>query len=519
MLEGDAMLSDERMLDKKGSGTIDQECRRLQLGLEGERQLVIAANRGPVTFSFDEGGQLVSTRRGGGLVTALTGLAQYVDATWIGSATSEADLMWGEGDIHVINGRDIHVRFVSPEPDEYDGYYNVISNPLLWFLQHNMYNIALAPTFDSSVWKAWEQGYLAVNSRFAKAIAEQVASSEKHSLIMLQDYQLYMVPHYLRTLLRGERRKYTITHFVHIPWPGTEDWGFLPPAMRRPILESLCGVDLLGFQTKEDGLNFLRSCESHLPRASTNYTRGRVWYKNHPTYVRDFPISIDVGALRQMATSEGVDKYREEFIEIARDCRLIVRVDRTEPSKNIVRGFQAFDEMLELHPEHQEKVKFLAILAPSRLEVDEYKNYLDETMAAAGRVNAKYGTGEWEPVRVIVGENYPRAIAAMKMYDVLLVNSIADGMNLVAKEGPVVNEKSGVVILSERTGARQQLAPGAMVISPCDVYATAEAMHQALMMSMAERKDRAIRLRWIIEKEDITDWLCRQLVTLQELNL
>jgi trehalose 6-phosphate synthase len=175
--------------------------------------------------------------------------------------------------------------------------------------------------------------------------------------------------------------------------------------------------------------------------------------------------------------------------------------------------------MLELHPEHCGKVQFLALLVPSRLEVPEYKSYLDDLMATAGRVNATYGNSQWEPVRVVVGDNYPRAVAAMQLYDVLIVNAIADGMNLVAKEGPIVNERDGVLILSERAGARQQLEPGSLVISPCDVYATAQAMHQALVMSAEERRKRADRLQWIVEQEDITDWLCSQLETVIELDL
>ena len=147
---------------------------------------------------------------------------------------------------------------------------------------------------------------------------------------------------------------------------------------------------------------------------------------------------------------------------------------------------------------------------PSRLEVDEYQRYLDELMAAAGRINARYGDSQWEPVRLLVGEDYPRAVAALQSYDVLLVNSIADGMNLVAKEGPIVNQREGVLVLSERTGARQQLEPGAIVIAPCDVYATAEALHQALTMPAPRREEFAARLRWVIEREDLQAWLHQQ---------
>ena len=192
-------------------------------------------------------------------------------------------------------------------------------------------------------------------------------------------------------------------------------------------------------------------------------------------------------------------------------------MDRTEPSKNIVRGFQAFAEMLDLHPEHRGKVKFVALLVPSRLDVEEYRNYHNDMMAAAGWVNSRYGTSDWEPVRVILGENYPRAVAALQLYDVLLVNSIADGMNLVAKEGPVVNEKDGVLVLSETTGASQQLETGALMISPCDVYGTAEALHQALTMPANERQVRAARLRKLVEENDINAWFCNQIAEIQRM--
>jgi trehalose 6-phosphate synthase len=335
---------------------------------------------------------------------------------------------------------------------------------------------------------------------------------------MLQDYHLYLAPQFIRYKFRP-KRKYTLAHFVHIPWPGSEDWGFLPTKMRQAILEGLCAVDLLGFQTREDSLNFIRTCESHLPRCRVNYRQGKVWFRNHATHVRDFPISIDVGGLKQFSETEEVASYQEQLLHSHGDWQILLRIDRIEPSKNIVRGFQAFDELLELHPEHRGKVKFLALLVPSRLELSEYGNYLDEVMGIVGRVNAKYGGSNWEPIRVWVEENYPRAVAALQIYDVLLVNSIADGMNLVAKEGPIVNRRDGVLVLSERTGAYQQLEPGVLVISPLDVHGTAEAMHQALTMPAEERHAKAERLRSLIEGHDVVDWLNQQLGTIIKLNL
>lgn len=492
-------------------------CDELQTEILSNRSLIIAANRAPVTFEVTENGEMQAHRGEGGLVTALLGLCQYTDATWIACAQSEADTTWSEGEVPLQNGQgSLRVQFLSPQKAAYDGYYNEISNPLLWFLQHSMWDVPRAPVIRRATWEAWEHGYVTVNRLFADAIAKQVLSVPGPALVMLQDYHLYLTARFLRLKL-SVRKCPVVSHFIHIPWPGPEYWRILPPPMRYAILDGLCAVDVLGCQTRDDGLNFLRTCEMYLPRSHINYKRGRIWYRNHATHVYDFPISINVEDLRRTVESEDVQNYQEEFQAFLGDRRLIVRVDRIEPSKNIIRGFQAFEEMLELYPEYCGKVTFLALLAPSRMGVDEYQGYLDEIMAAAGRVNAVYGSSEWEPVRVLIGENYPRAIAALQLYDVLLVNSIVDGMNLVAKEGPIVNQRDGVLILSEGTGARQQLAPGALVISPCDVYATARALHQALIMQAEERHERIERLRWIIERDHIGIWLCQQLKAIADL--
>jgi trehalose 6-phosphate synthase len=501
-------------------------CEEIQARFFADRALIIAANRAPVTFQQAEDGSLDVQRGGGGLVTALTGLCRHTDATWIACARTEADVAWGRGKVGLSDDDQIQIHFLAPDEDAYDGYYNVIANPLLWFLQHSMWDVPRAPIIDRATWVAWEDGYRVVNCLFADAIAQQVVSAGRPTLILLQDYHLYLVARHLRASLRrrakampGPTPPTTTLHFVHIPWPGPEYWRILPPPMRKAILHSLCSVDILGFQTRDDSLDFLRTCQTHLPRSSVKYKKGQVRYKKHTTLVRDFPISIDTEAIRRLAKTEEVTEQRAELEASMGTCQVILRIDRIEPSKNIVRGFLAFEEMLELYPEHRGQVKFLALLVPSRLDVGEYQDYLDELMAAAGRVNANYGDSEWEPVRVLVGDSYPRAVAAMQLYDVLLVNAIVDGMNLVAKEGPLVNCRDGVLILSERAGARQQLEPSALVVSPCDVYATAEALHQALVMPTRERRDRAEQLRESVEREDITDWLCRQLRTADELPL
>jgi trehalose 6-phosphate synthase len=483
------------------------------------RTLTIASNRGPVTLRQDESGNLEYQRGSGGLVTALAGVIQNAEARWIACARTIEDKVWRRGLVSLgESGEKVWMQFLTPLDAAYEGYYRVISNPLLWFLQHSMWNIFQEPTIDRSVWQHWENGYVAVNMLFAEAIAHEISTAPHPALVMLQDYHLYLAPHLIRYKFHPEV-KYTLAHFVHIPWPGAEDWGFLPIKMRRTILEGLCAVDLLGFQTREDGLNFIRTCESHLPEARVDYKRGKLWFQNHATHIRDFPISIDVNGLKKFAETTDVASYRDQLLQLHGDWQIILRIDRIEPSKNIVRGFQAFAELLELHPEHRGQVKFVTLLVPSRLGVSEYGSYLDEVMGIAGRINAKYGGNGWEPIRILVEENDPQAVAALQIYNLLLVNSIADGMNLIAKEGPVVNRRDGVLILSERTGAYQQLEPGVLAVSPLDTYGTAEAMHQALTMPRKERQKRAERLRSLVERYDIVDWLNQQLNAIIELDL
>lgn len=489
------------------------------------RNLVIASNRGPVTFDVDAEGDRVFEFGEGGLVKALLGLCEETDTSWIASAQTEADRDWGSGRVGLPSGDGfVDVQFVSADPEAYDAYYSVIANPLLWFLQHSMWDVPRAPIIDRGTWDAWNEGYMAVNRAFAEAIADHVRAASGPTLVMLQDYHLYLVTRFLRDLLPADECP-TILHFIHIPWPGPQYWRILPFGMRQTILESLSASDLLGFQTSGDGLNFLRTCESLMrPPAEIDFASGTVGFDGHSAYVRGFPISINVDGLRDFAGSAEVVRYRSELEEQIGDRRLILRVDRTEPSKNLVRGFLAYDYLLEDHPEYLEKVVFVAVLVPSRLQVEEYSDYLDEVMAASGQVNAKHGTSDWEPVRLVVGENYPRAIAAMQLYDVLLVNPIADGMNLVAKEGPIVNRRNGVLLLSEGAGAYEQLyerlgGRGALSIAPCDVQSTSELLHQALSMEEGEREERAGTLRRAVEGEDVFDWLDCQLRTVVELGL
>ncbi|GAB4422371.1 MAG: glycosyltransferase family 20 protein [Anaerolineae bacterium] len=470
--------------------------------------IVIASNRGPFSFSVRKDGRIISRRGSGGLVTALGALAERHDVLWIAAALGKGDQKWIEAhEDQVVNVENIRLRLVQPSRRRYEQYYNVIANPLLWFIQHQLYDIPRKPSITRETWNAWRNGYVAVNRLFAEVIAESVRDAGRPVIIFPQDYHLYLVPHFLRDLL-GDTVQ--IQPFIHIPWPGPDAWRLLPAEMRDAILTSLLASDRIGFHTRKDAFNFVQCCRFYIPNAHSGGSRDAISYQGRRVEARAYPISIDVQKVEALVEEPETHLLKSQLINFVADRKLILRTDRIEPSKNILRGLEAYRALLEQHPEHQGKVQMLALLVPSRLEVSEYQNYLQEIMAQAGMINAEFSDEYWEPVRILVGDNYHRALAAMQMYDVLLVNPIADGMNLVAKEGALVNQRDGVLVLSEHAGAFYELGEYALAVSPFDVYGTAEAMHQALTMSPEERHRRAEALRQQVRSADVRQWFYSQ---------
>jgi trehalose 6-phosphate synthase len=225
---------------------------------------------------------------------------------------------------------------------------------------------------------------------------------------------------------------------------------------------------------------------------------------------RWYPISIDPEAFETLARSPAVLRYEEELAARRRD-HLVLRVDRTDPSKNIVRGFLAFDILLQDHPELAERITFLALLQPSRQDVAEYAAYLEHIRHTVDEVNAKHGTDDWQPVELHLENNLDLAVAAYKQFDVLMVNAIFDGMNLVAKESIVVNERNGVLALSENTGAHDELGAFAVTLHPFDLQQQADAMYEALTMPAEERRDRREACVRVVRQNDVAKWLQAQL--------
>jgi len=442
--------------------------------MAGRRSLIIVSNRGPVTFDRDADGARVARRGGGGLVTALRGLVEHHDVTWIAAATTDEDRK-------VAAEGSSEPAFVAPEPGAYHGYYNVVANPMLWFIQHGLWGRGLQPDLDEAFHAAWRD-YETVNRLFAERVVVEL-DNNPDAAVLFQDYHLYLAPGYVRAARPGAE----LAHFVHVPWP--VDWTILPEAMRRAVHEGLLANDVVAFHTARWARNFEASCDE-------------IVGGHDRTHVTHHAISIDTAEFDALAQSDAV-LDEERAIEAGRPEKLVLRVDRTDPSKNIVRGLEAFGLLLDVHPEWRGRAQMLALLDPSRQSIPEYVEYVAAIERTAEEINARHPRA----IDLQVADNFTRSVAAYKQFDVLLVNAVYDGLNLVAKEAPLVNTRDGVLVLSENAGAHEELGEWSLTVNPFDVWGQAEALHEALSMDAAERKRRRDGICDQVRTHDVHAWL------------
>ncbi|HWS84827.1 MAG TPA: trehalose-6-phosphate synthase, partial [Ktedonobacteraceae bacterium] len=396
--------------------------------------------------------------------------------------------------------------------EAYRKHYEKVSNELLWFLQHYMYDPTQDVTSTKQLQDAWENGYTVANQAIARAVNAEIEHEQTVPVVMLQDYHLYLAP----AMIRQQHPSIIMQHFIHIPWPDIRCWHFLPSKIAQAIYQGLVGNDIIGFQTQRDARNFLEGARTLLDGAVVDFEEGAVWWQGHRTQTRAYPISISISEERKVVHSAAGKRAAEAIKPLLRE-HTIMRVDRIEPTKNLMRGFQAYSQVLEKHPELHGKVVFLAFLVPSRQALSMYRRFDADVRSLIDKINHTYGTDDWTPIQAFFGNDRVRALAAMEFYDVLLVNPIIDGMNLVAKEGAVVNQRDGVIVLSRTIGAFQQLAKGSIPTSPIDVEETAEALYEALMLSADERKIKATTVRQAVERSDLTVWIASQIHDLNDL--
>ena len=531
------------------------------LGRDG--RLVVVSNRGPVTFQHDPAAPsgLTAARGPGGLVTALAELGRHAPVTWVATALTDADRAVAgamsrvaRGDVslgaverptrgeaghngsghagpptpraevdpaslaararelidELLPEQDLRLRLTALSEAVFEPYYNVVANPFLWFLQHEMYAPAWGPNIDGPLLDAWRTGYRPANRALGEAAAQAATEAgSDRPVILLQDYHLYLAGERIRELLPEA----TILHFNHVPWPADSTWQLLPQALRRAICEGLLACDVIGLQTDRYASHFLDSVASFVRDARVDPDGRSIRWRDRRIRVRSYPISVDPVGLARFARSAPVEdrltRLRERLAR-AGNPRLIVRADRIEPSKNALRGFLAFEALIRRRRDLRRTVRFLAVQAPTRPSVREYADYARATREVVARINGLAEPDD-QPVWIYDGSDYAMAIAALRLADTVLVNPIVDGMNLVAKEAVLIGERDPVLVLSETAGAAEQLASDSIAVAPADIAGTADALERALAMPLDERRAHLRRMRGSVRGEDIDWWLTRQL--------
>ncbi len=482
------------------------------------KRLIVATNRGPVEYYLTQEKTLKSRRGSGGVITALIDAGSEMEMSWVAMAMTEGDRIVVKEAQHnggrlpaLSKGQKVQLHYVSISKEAYRKHYELISNQFLWFLQHYLYN----PNEDSKaatrIQDAWENGYRIANQAIADAVVAEIESEDSTPVVMLHDYHLYLAPR----MIRQKHPTIVMQQFIHIPWPDVRCWHFLPSNISQEIYQGLVGNDIVGFQTERDARNFLDGARTLLDKAVVDFEEGAIWWQGHRTQARAYPISISVTAERKIVQSTAGKRAAEKIRPLLGE-KTIMRVDRIEPTKNILRGFQAYSQLLDQHEELRGKVVFLAFLVPSRQSLPEYKRYTAEVMKSINEVNQKFGTKDWQPITAFCENDRTRALAAMQSYDVLLVNPIIDGMNLVAKEGPAVNQKDGVLVLSRTVGAFQQLGKASIPTSPTDINETTDALYKALTLPADERHSKSVMARLIVERQDLDVWMRRQIIDINE---
>ncbi|KUN11842.1 alpha,alpha-trehalose-phosphate synthase [Streptomyces canus] len=453
--------------------------------------MLVASNRGPVSYEVQEDGSLRPKRGGGGLVSGLSAIGPEAGALWVCSALSDGDreaVRQGVGE----DG----VRMLAIPADVHADAYNGIANSVLWFVHHLLYQTPLEPAFDAEFRRQWGS-YETYNRAFAEALAEEAGEG---AAVLVQDYHLCLVPGMLREL----RPDLRISHFSHTPWAPVDYFRMLPDDIAGQVLRGMLGADRLGFLTRRWADAFTACAEQFAGGLGD-------------TRIGVHGLGADADFLRARSHEADVEErivaLREE---IGAGRRTIVRVDRTELSKNIVRGLLAYRRLLESRPEWRERVVHVAFAYPSRQDLAVYRDYTAEVQRVADEINSQYGTPGWTPVVLHVKDDFARSLAAYRLADVALVNPIRDGMNLVAKEVPLVSDEGCALVLSREAGAYEELGDDAIVVNPYDVEQTAEALHEALTMPAHERAERAKRLAAAATALPPAQWFLDQLNALRQ---
>jgi len=451
-----------------------------------EPPVVVVSNRGPLSFTVSDGGGLEARRGAGGLVSSLGPLVPGTGATWMAAAISDGDRQAAAGGL--VEAEGFRFRSLAIDPVLYKMAYDVISNGTLWFLHHGLFDLPRRPRIDRRWREAWA-AYRQVNLVFSRALIDEAPEG---ATVLVQDYHLALVG----TWLAQQRRDLRAVHFTHIPFCGPDALRILPTTAAEELLVGMASHTSCGFHAQRWADNFALCCREVLGLDPSTFVSPLA------------PDHVDIASVAESAACADEAAWLDEQIG---ERQLILRVDRIELSKNLLRGFQAFDDLLRTRPEWRGQVVFGALVYPSREGLVEYLAYRQEVEGVARLINERWGTADWTPILLDTSDNFARSVAALKRYDVLLVNPIRDGLNLVAKEGPILNTNDGVLALSREAGAWEELEAYALEVNPFDVAGTADVLATALTMPAAERAERAAALRKLVESRSPRDWFDEQL--------
>jgi trehalose 6-phosphate synthase len=475
------------------------------------RSILVASNRGPVSFTFNDDGELSAKRGGGGVVSGLSTVAGQGNLLWVCAALSDADRAaarrapGGMLDLDGTAGGSA-VRMLDIPAGTFHRAYNTVANSVLWFVHHMLYDTPNQPEFGLAFSRDWA-AYQEYNDAFARALAAAAAGPTR---VIVQDYHLTLTPRMLANL----RPDVKIAHFSHTPWAPVDYFRLLPDTIAAQVLDGILGADHAGFLCQRWADAFLDCCE-HVLGASVDRDRQQVTHCGHVTGIGVHPLGVDAAELISRASEPDVRAAMARLTEMVGKCRLIVRVDRTELSKNIVRGMAAYRELLVTQPQWRGNVMMLALAYPSRHDLPEYREYAASVQRTAREIEDEFGTPGWNPIVLQADDDYPRSLAGYRLAEVLLVNPIRDGMNLVAKEGPILSDRGCVLVLSREAGAAAELGGDALIVNPFDVAGTAAALHEALIMSDSERTSRCQSLAAAAGAVPPSLWFADQLAALE----
>jgi len=465
---------------------------------QADGHVLIASNRGPVSFTRGDDGRLSAKRGGGGMVSGLSAIADDAEMLWVCAALSDADRaaarLAPDGLLDPTDvGGGATVRMLDIPQHIFHRAYNAVANSTLWFVHHMLYDTPNRPDFGPIFARDWE-AFRTYNEMFAAALASAAEARRRNETTgdgapmraVIQDYHLCLAPR----LLAERAPDIQIAHFSHTPWAPPDYYRMLPDDVGREVLAGILGADHAGFLCQRWADAFVDCCAAFLG-AAVDRARSRVSYRGHVTSIGVHPLGVDADQLRDRASRRDVLSRRAALIDATEGRKLIVRVDRTELSKNIVRGLEAYRELLRTHPEWLGNVVHLAFAYPSRHDLPEYREYTAAVQRLAHQIEDEFAEPGWNPLILEVNDDYPRSLAACRIADVMLVNPIRDGMNLVAKEGPILSDRGCALVLSTEAGAAAELGAEALLVNPFDIAQTAEALHTALSMDQAERVRRS----------------------------